>query len=374
MKILMTGGGTAGHINPALAIADALAREYPGSTIKFVGREGGMESRLVPQAGYEFIPMEVQGFHRSFTPAAILHNIGAAYKAVTGRHRAKKIIREFAPDLVVGTGGYVSGPLMDAAASLGIRTAIHEQNAFPGVTTKLLAKKVDLVLMANSDAAKHLQIKGRSAEVGNPVRREIIFADREAARKRLAPEGKPLLLSYGGSLGAKVLNEAMVGVIAETAPKKEFYHIHGTGKEWFPIMHRLLKEQGVEEADCPLLDIREYINDMADCMAASDLLICRAGAITLSEITVMGKPSILIPSPNVTENHQYHNAMSLVRRGAAVIIEEKDLTPQRLTQEVCRLLEDPETLAELSKNARGMAFADSAERIVCEIRKLFEER
>lgn len=362
MRIIFAGGGTAGHINPALAIAGYVKMRQPDCEILYVGGTGGMEERLVPQSGFAFKGISVQGFKRKLTPSAIKTNIITVKKAFSASRASQKIIEEFKPDICVGTGGYVSGPVLRTAAKMGIPIVIHEQNAFPGVTTKILSQKAARVMLAVEDAKQHLSDKCRFVYTGNPVRGAILTADRNEARRKLGLDERPVILSFGGSLGARIINESLADVIARSAADGKYQHIHAYGQygRWFPD---LLKEKGVDLDKADNLDIREYINDMPDCLAAADLVVARAGAITLSEIQVKGKPSVLIPSPNVAENHQYHNAMALVRKNAAVMIEEKDLTPEKLTEAIDGLASDSKRLAEFSQNAKAMAVDDAAKRI-----------
>jgi len=372
MKVIFTGGGTAGHINPALAVAGCLRRRIPDAEILYVGRKGGMEDGLVQQAGFAFRGIEASGFLRSFSPSAILHNLKSVGIFLRSRGVARRILKEFRPDVVVGTGGYVSGAIMSAAASMGIATITHEQNAFPGVTTKYISKKVDLLLLAFEDAKKHFPDR-ECIVVGNPVRSEIVSANRAEARKELGVEDKFVIVSYGGSLGAAVFNDAVADVMQGIAGDENVRHIHATGKKYKESFAALLKEKGVDITS-PTLDIREYISNAATCYAAADLMICRAGAVTLAEIPVVGVPSILIPSPNVTENHQYHNAMTLVTRDAAIVIEEKDLTGKKLLEQVCALRSDPERLRTLGENAARMAVPDAADRICDKLLELVASR
>lgn len=369
MKILFACGGTAGHINPGLAIAAAIRRRHPDAAIRFAGNPDGMEARLVPKAGFEFVPFKAMGIQRRLTPYNIYRNVKSAFLLVTAESRAKKVIRAFSPDLVVGTGGYVSGPILLVAAKMGIPTATHEQNAFPGVTTKLLAKRVDKVLLAVAKAEEYLppEAKGKWVVTGNPVRPEILTARREEARRLLGvPEGKICLLSFGGSLGAQRVNEAVADVMAWHRGTGNIHHIHATGQYGTELLPRLLREKGVSWEGNPGLDIREYIDDMPNCLAAADLVICRAGASTLSELEAAGRASVLIPSPNVAENHQYHNAMVLQNAGAAVVLEEKDLTGEALVKLVRELTADPARLAELGANAKKIAALNAVETIADE--------
>lgn len=372
MRVIFAGGGTAGHINPALAIAGHLKKMQPDVEILYVGNKGGMEERLVPKAGFNFKSIQVHGFKRSMKPAAIKANIQTAWLAVTATSASKKIIKEFNPDLCIGTGGYVSGPVLKAADELGIPILIHEQNAFPGVANKMLSKKAAAVMLAIADAQKHMKEGCNFIVTGNPVRGEIISADRKAARKELGLDERPVVLSFGGSLGARKVNEACSDIIARSGKDGKYQHIHAYGQygHWFPDM---VKEKGTDISKCKNLDIREYIDNMPTCLAAADIVICRAGAITLSEIQAQGKPAILIPSPNVAENHQYHNAMALVNKNAAEIIEESYLTGKLLTETVDKMVSDRAKLAKYAENARKMAIIDANERIYDIITDTFEK-
>lgn len=371
MKILFACGGTAGHINPALAVAGTIRQKHPGAEILFAGNPGGMEARLVPQAGFDFTPIRVKGFQRKLSWYNIKNNVMAVAYLTTAPSRARKILEEFQPDVVMGTGGYVSGPVVREAARRGYKTLTHEQNAFPGVTTKLLARRVDKVLLAVPKAKDYLDPQGEYIVTGNPIREEILFAGRNKAREELGVGDKICILSFGGSLGARRVNEAVADLIAHHAKTGKFHHIHATGSYGVELLPELLREKGILDwKQIPHLDIREYINDMPRCLAAADLVICRAGAITLSELEAAGKASVLIPSPNVAENHQYHNAMVLQNAQAAVVLEEKNLTGKSLCEVFDRLCADPEELRRLGKNAASLAIADANERIYREIMDL----
>lgn len=373
MKVLLAGGGTAGHINPAIAIAQVIREHHQDAQILFVGNEGGLEQRLVPDAGFEIKSVSIRGFKRSLSPKALAENIGTAFKAVTASKAAKKIIKEFAPDICVGTGGYVSGPVIRAAQKLSIPTVIHEQNAYPGVTNKMLSKNAKAVMLAMDAARTHFGGELNFVLTGNPVRSQIISAvSKEDARKALGFDARPVVLSFGGSMGARKINENMAQLIARSGNDKKYQHIHAYGKYglWLPD---LVKEKGADIEKCDNLDVREYINNMDLCMAAADLVVCRCGAITLTEIQIMGKPSVLIPSPTVAENHQFHNAMALVNESAASVIEEKDLTPEKLTAEIDRLLTDENLLGKYAENAKKMAIADANERIYKVLAKVLSE-
>jgi UDP-N-acetylglucosamine--N-acetylmuramyl-(pentapeptide) pyrophosphoryl-undecaprenol N-acetylglucosamine transferase len=369
MKVLLAGGGTAGHINPALAIAGYIKNKRSDAEFLFIGNRGGMEQRLVPQAGFEIKSITISGFKRSFSPKSMLENVKTVSRTFTSSREAKKIIAEFKPDICIGTGGYVSGPVIRTAAKMGIPCIIHEQNAYPGITNKMLAKSVKKVMLAVPDAKKYFDKNVDFVITGNPVRQEILTAKKEESRKELGLDNRPVVLSFGGSLGARKINEAVADLVARSGIDGRYQHIHAYGSygDWFP---QLVEEKGTDIADCPNLDIRPYIDNMPTCMAAADLVISRAGAITLSEIQTMGKPAILIPSPNVAENHQYHNAMALVNAGAADIIEEKDLTGAALMRKADKMLLNPEKLEKYSENSRKMAITDANERIYSVVKKV----
>ncbi len=362
MRLIFAGGGTAGHINPALAIAGYVREKQPDAEILYIGNKGGMEERLVPQAGFEFKSVSVQGFRRKISLKSLKENIVTVNKAVRSTMDAERIIKEFKPDICIGTGGYVSGPVLKAASKLGVPILIHEQNAYPGITNKMLAKKAARVMLAMPAARDKFKGDYNFADTGNPIRGAILKEEKSSARKKLGLDERPVILSFGGSLGADNINKALADVISRSAKDGRYQHIHAYGQygKWFP---ELLKEKGADLEKASNLDIREYINDMPVCLAAADVVVARAGAMTLSEIQVKGKPSILIPSPNVAENHQYHNAMALVNKKAALMIEEKDLTPEKLTDAIDSLASDPRRLAEYSDNAKKMGIANASERI-----------
>lgn len=363
MKFLFATGGTAGHINPALAVASYIREAYPDSEILFIGTPDHMEARLVPNAGFDFKTIQINGFKRSLSPSAIVYNVKTVARLFVSEKQSKKIIKSFAPDVVIGFGGYVSGPVLDAACSMGIPCCIHEQNAFPGITNKQLAKKVDKVMLTVEDAKKHLQPKNEPVVTGLPVRGEILKKQKADARKELGINSdKKLVLSFGGSLGAKPLNDAMFDILLSSAEGGKYHHIHSVGTNGADYLGKF-EENGFVNGKKGTVEVRQYIDNMDVCMAAADLVIGRAGASSLSEIEAMGKASILIPSPYVAENHQYHNAMALVNRNAARIIEEKDLSSEKLADMINELLSDDITLAEIEANAKAMAVLDSRERI-----------
>ncbi|MEG0457731.1 MAG: undecaprenyldiphospho-muramoylpentapeptide beta-N-acetylglucosaminyltransferase [Oscillospiraceae bacterium] len=346
MRVIITGGGTAGHINPAIAIATEIRAKNPQSEILYVGSKNGMEKNLAEKAGFKFKEIEASGFLRSFKPKAISHNIKACFIALNAKNEAKKIIKQFKPDICIGTGGYVSGPLILSAQKMNIKTAIHEQNAYPGITTKALSKHADIVFGAVEEIKSRIQTNGKFYVVGNPVREEFIFGDKKKAREKLGvDQDSILILSSGGSLGAQSINRAVAGLIAWHIKKDEIYHIHSKGKKFNSwVFDEKIEQLNIDLSKSKKVIVKEYINDMGLWFTAADLIIGRTGAMSLSEIQCAGKASILIPSPNVTENHQYHNAMVLVKKGAAILIEEKDLTDESLIDATKKILSDKSVL------------------------------
>ena len=360
MRVLIAAGGTAGHINPALAIAGAIKKADPSAEIHFAGRKEGMEYRLVTQAGYPFHHIEITGFQRRLS-----------WNLALSGPKARAMMKEVQPDLVIGCGGYVSGPVVRCAAKKGIKTAIHEQNAFPGVTNKLLAPDVDIVFAAVPAAVEKLGAPEKTQVVGNPVRPEVFekAGERDAIRAQLGAGDRTVILSFGGSLGARRVNEVVADLCAwEQKEHKPVLHIHATGQYGVELFQNLEKEKGFAPGES--LVVKEYINNMPELLAAADLVISRAGALTLAELEAEGRAAILIPSPNVAENHQYYNAMELQKAGAAVVIEEKDLTGGKLVSTVSGLLAEPGRLAAMGKNARTLSVDDSLDRIADALMKL----
>lgn len=363
MKFLFTCGGTAGHINPALAVAGAIKAAKPDSEFLFIGAEGRMETDLVPRAGYEIRTVRITNIHRGFSAEDIKHNLNTLKNVVTSTGEAKKIIREFQPDAVVGTGGYVCYPVLKAAHALGIPTAVHESNAVPGLTTKMLEGSVDAIMVGFEESRANYKHPERVVVTGTPVRGEFLNADKLAARRALGlPEDKPLVASVWGSLGAGHMNEIMTDFIVRACANPFFGLIHSTGKAWYKKMTETLEREkpGYEKLG---MDVREYIYDMPLVMAAADLVMCRAGASTLAELTAMGKPAVLIPSPNVTNNHQEKNARVLSEAGGAKLLLEPEFTADSLLGLVSELLHHPETLEDMSAKMRELGLPDATNRI-----------
>ena len=362
MKIMIACGGTGGHINPALAIAGIIRAHVPDAEFLFAGTPHGMEATLVPQAGYKMEFVQVAGFQRSFTPENILRNVKAAGYLVTAGHHARALVKKFAPDLVIGTGGYASAPVLRAAQQLGIRTAIHEQNAYPGVTNKMLAKKADAVMMTFEAAKDYFPAEAKTVVTGLPVRGNLTKRSREQARQMLGFPSGMTILSFGGSQGAKCLNDLMPDFIKwHLDSDMEINHIHAYGKFGRETVPDALEALGI--AGDRRIRVTEYIHDMDVCLAAADLVISRAGASTLTELEAVGRASILIPYPTAAENHQYHNAMVLGRAGAAIVIEQKDLTADKLRACTEELYRNPEKRVAMCERAGALYKTDTDERI-----------
>ena len=368
MRVLIIAGGTAGHINPALAVASEIESQIPNAKILFAGREKGMEYELVTGAGYEFVNIEVHGIQRSLSLTNIKRNIVALWHLMWAIPTAKKIVKNFNPDICIGFGGYVSGPVVRAAAKAGVKTVIHEQNAFPGVTNKLLAKKVDLILCATQAAAQRFSLPNKTVVVGNPVRREIFTEDAQKAREAIGAKGKTVIVSFGGSLGARPLNMAVLALAKWHLQNRNYLHIHATGKAGWQEFKEIMQAENVQESENFI--VKEYIENMPELLAAANLVICRAGAVTLSELKAAGRASILVPSPYVAENHQYFNAEELEDAGAAVLIEEKDLSTEKLIETVDALCKNPEKLETMGKKAKKLATQNTSQIVVEELQKL----
>ena len=376
MRVIMTGGGTGGHVNPALAIANTIMQNDPSSEILYVGTEHGIESKLVPKAGYPIRFIEVKGLSRK-NP---LQNFKAVRLAASAAVKARRIIREFKPDLVVGTGGYVCWPIVKAAADMKIPTALHESNAIAGVAVKMLQNKVDRIFLNFDKTGETLKCdREKLMRVGNPVMKGFSGVTRDEARKQLGipDKYKYILLSYAGSMGAEKVNDAVLCVMRDfTAKHPEVYHIHATGAIEKELCTSQFKEMGLDRFDN--IELCEYIYDMPLKMAAADLTINRAGAMTVSELAITGKPAIFIPSPNVAENHQYKNAKVLADADAAGLFEEKELTDgaKPLVTEIEKLLcdEGDAIRAKWSENVRQFAVTDSNKLIYNELRRLAEKK
>lgn len=372
MKVLFTCGGTAGHVNPAVALARIFQERNPGCQVLFVGADGGMEHHLVPKEGYEIRSVTITNFHRSIAPADIAHNLGTVRNMARSRRQAAKILDDFRPDLVVGTGGYASFPVVKEAARRGIPTAVHESNAVPGLTTKGLAKVVDCVMVGFEESRAHYDKPDKVVVTGTPVRGDFFRYTRQEARKKLGlTDERPLLLSYWGSLGAEVMNQKMTEFIArECYDGAPFQHIHGAGRN-YARMKEELDRRGLALADTGI-EVREYIYDMPLVMAAADVVLCRAGASTISELTAIAKPAILVPSPNVTANHQEKNARVLAEQGAAVLLLERDCRENALYEAADHLLREPRRRDDMVRALNTLGVPDAGEKIYWTLRALMK--
>ena len=367
MNVIFTCGGTAGHINPAIAVANILKQRKPDCKILFIGAKDHMEEKLVPAAGYELIALPGSGLSRRLNLAGIKKNINAVKCVIGAVSKCKKIIRDFDADVIVGTGGYASFPALLAGSQLKVPTVVHEANAVPGLTTKMAAAVADRVLVCFDESVKHYKNPDRVEVVGMPVRQEFITTGKTEAKKLLGLEDVQVVVSAFGSQGAKVMNETVAGIFPlEQEDGFPFHHIHAVGSFGWGWMPDKVRENGVDYENCPSIDMREYIYNMPVVMAAADVVVGRAGSATCNEIAATGTPCILIPSPNVTNNHQEKNARVLEEAGGAVVILEKDCTPEVLYAEVQGLLVDEERREKMSAALRGMVKVDSAERI-CDI-------
>ena len=367
MRVLMTGGGTGGHVNPALAIAEIIKTNEPDSEIAFVGTERGLENTLVPKAGYKLYHIDIQGIKRSLS----LSNLKTAYLVMTSPLEAKKIIKEFKPDIVIGTGGYVCWPLLHAAAAMKIPTMIHESNAIAGVAVKQLKNRVDVIMTNFESTANALNAKAKVMRVGNPISLDFgRYTKAEARALAGIPDNiETVVLSLGGSLGARRINESMLKVMSElTSKRQSVAHYHACGNRDKAYFQKCFAEYGLEGKRN--LVISEYIYNMPVMMAAADIVICRAGAMTLAELSRLGTPAVLIPSPNVTDNHQYKNAKVLADADAAVIIEEKQFDGEIVKKTVEELLFNSERLRQMSKNISRFYDLETSAVIYSEIKKL----
>ena len=356
MRILFAGGGTAGHINPAISVADYVKSMTPDFEALFVGTQRGLETKLVPKAGYNIEYIDIEGFSR----CNMLKNVSVAKKLIASVARSKKIIKEFRPDCVVCTGGYVSGPVAMAAKAMKVPSLIHEQNVYPGLTVKGAQKYVDYLALSFEETKKFMNAKEKCVVTGNPIRTEILSANKDEAREKLGIN-KPFVLIFGGSLGANAINEAVVGMLSEICKEGRFSLLFGTGDRNYDAIMQRVKENGIELTED--VKIVSYIDNMAECMAAADVVVSRAGAITVSEIAALAKPSVLIPSPNVVRNHQEQNAREFVKNGAANMITEDKLTPESLYKKISDMVSDSEGLEKMSHNLRALAKTDALERI-----------
>lgn len=370
MRVLMTGGGTGGHVYPALAIAEIIKANIPDAEIAFVGTKKGIENRLVPKAGYKLYHVEIQGVERSLSPK----NIKTAYLIMTSPHKAKRIIDEFKPDVVIGTGGYVSWPLLRAAASRGVPCIVHESNAKAGLAVRQVQSCVDMILTSFDQTANGLKYKEKIVNVGNPLRIKYGSISRAEARAKLnIDEKKFVVLSFGGSLGALAINEAAMSLMKDFSSSEDgVVHLHACGRRYSEEFSKNFEAQGFgKNTNIILLD---YIYDMPLYMSAADVIICRAGAMTLAELSMMGKPAVLIPSPNVTDNHQYANAEVIANGGGAFLVTEDENMCANVSEAIRKLYQDRKLCEKMGKDMLKFARPDAGKTIYDTIIKLIESK
>ena len=370
MRIVFACGGTAGHINPALGVAGRIRELIPDSEILFIGAEGQMETELVPKEGYLIETVRIDGFQRSLSPKMLIRNLKTIGLVIRSVGEAKKILRSFQPDVAIGTGGYVCYPVLKAASSLGIPTAVHESNAIPGLTTRLLEKRMTRILVGFEESRSAYKIPSRVEVTGTPVRVDFCHMDRDRARRELGlSPSEPIVLAVFGSLGAGNMNRLMEDFLRRMGNDSPFRLIYATGKRYYDEVQDTLTRQRLHS---PQIDVREYIYDMPKVMNAADVIICRSGASTISELTYLGKPAVVIPSPNVVNNHQEKNARVLDDAGAAVMLIEEKLDGEKLFKEVSSLLSDRERLQRMHTASEALGVKDAADRIASLVIELAE--
>ena len=363
-RVIFTCGGTAGHVNPAIALAQLMQEKDPATEVLFVGAERGLEKDLVPKAGYAFRTVHISSFHRSFKPKEIRHNLISVYNLMRAPREARAILREFQPDVVIGTGGYASFPMVKEASRAGIPTAVHESNMVPGLTTEMLEPFASRIMVGFESCRRHYKHPEKVMVTGTPVRGDFFDLTKEEAKSKLGlNDGRPLIVSFWGSLGASGMNRQMADFLALEAAKEPFHHIHAAGKTGYPVVAQLLREKDVDLTQYSALELREYIYDMAVVMRAADLVICRAGASTISELTALGVPALIVPSPYVTNNHQEKNARVLEEAGGAAVLLEKDSSGQTMFQIACGILRDAEKWMKMEVAMTSLGIRDATERI-----------
>ena len=363
-RVLFTCGGTAGHVNPAIALAQLLHRRDENTEFLFVGADRGLEKDLIPKAGYAFKTVHISSFHRSLKPREIRHNLISVYNLTRAPREARAILREFQPDIVVGTGGYASYPMIKAAAKAGIPTAVHESNMVPGLTTKMLEPYAQRIMVGFETCRQYYKNPERVVVTGTPVRGDFFELTKQQAREKLGlQDDRPLIVSFWGSLGASGMNAQMTDFLALEAEKEPFHHIHSAGSFGYPRLMEALRERGVDMAAHPALQVREYIYDMAAAMQAADLVICRAGASTISELTALGVPALIVPSPYVTNNHQEKNARVLEAAGGAEVLREEESSGQELFRRSYAILRDEARRANMAEAMGALGIPDAADRI-----------
>lgn len=364
MRVIVTGGGSGGHIYPAIAIADKIKEKEPDAEILYMGNDLGLEKDIVPGTGYPLELVTARWLDRKSVIELALTGMVTA----RGVLQALKIMRKFKPDVVIGTGGFVCVPVVFAGHLYGAKCYLHEQNAYPGVANRVLEKFVDKVFLGFPDAAEFFKEPKKHVNAGNPVRERFYNVDKTAARERLGiPKDDFVIFSFGGSQGAEKINEVGFDLMEAVNGHKGVTYIFGTGSQYYDEILDKAKDKDIEIQ--PNIMVKSYINDIQYYLGAADLIISRAGALSVAESTVCGRALLLIPSPNVTGNHQYYNAKSVADHGGAILLEEKDLTSEKLIAEVMRLWNQPELLEEMGRASKACAPLDACEMIYTEIKK-----
>ena len=372
MRFLFTCGGTAGHINPALGVAGRIRELMPDADILFVGAEGKMETELVPREGYPLRTIRIRGFQRGLKPKRIVENIRTAELLAEAMKEARRIVRDFQPDVAVGTGGYVCYPVLRAASSYGVPTAVHESNAVPGLTTRLLERRVDRILVGLEESRTAYRDPSKVELTGTPVRVEFRGAEKTTARRSLGlPEDEPIVLAVFGSLGAGYMNECMEQFIGFMGDDPAFRLIYGTGRQYYDAVRAAVPASALRTGR---VDLREYIYDMPRVMAAADVILCRAGASTISELTYLGRPAVIVPSPNVVNHHQEKNARVLADAGAAKMLLEGQFTGRELYDTVMEMLGDTAILSDMASASERIGVKDATDRITGIVLALAESK
>lgn len=369
MKVIIAAAGTGGHINPGIAIADLIKREYPNSDIRFIATGKKLEEDLISKAGYKSYAIEAYGFSKKIN----VDNIKKTIKTIKGFKEAKKILKEFKPDLVIGTGGYICGAVIHSAHNLKIPTILHESNAYPGLAIRMLRKKADTILVGIEEAKKYLKSAKRVIYTGTPTKVkpiDLTIKEKDKIRKEeKINKDLPLVLVFGGSQGAQKINNCIVDIIKEKKNDK-YQIIWATGKEQYEIIKDELKENSINIEKTNNAIIRPYIYNMNDIMSLSDLVVARSGALTLTELALLGKPAIFIPLPSSSANRQEDNARVFEKRGAAKIILNSDVTSTNLNDTIEEIIFNKDLLKKMSQASKSLAVYDVEERILNEIRRL----
>ena len=374
MKVIIAAAGTGGHINPALAIANKIKQEEKKSEIIFVGTDRGLENDLVPRAGYELKKIDAYGFNRQIS----IENVKKMYKTFKSIGQAKKIIEDFKPDIMIGTGGYICLPVGIAASKYNVPIVLHESNAFPGVAIKMLAKKAETILVGFEDAKERIKNAKNVVVVGNPSKvKKLNFTEKQKQeiinKIGLTDLSKPIVLVFGGSQGAQKINESFINIISKKL-NKDYQIIWATGPNQYDMIKTKLQSLNISINNIPNVKILPYIYNMEEVMNCVDLVVSRSGAMTITEISIVGKPSIFIPFPYATENHQEYNAKVLEKVGAAKIILDAKLDDNILNSTINEIISDKEKMCRMSENAHAVEIKNVEDKIYVELCKILETK